>query len=394
MMSKRALLLGAFGLAALAAGVFWLQEPDPQAVLRQATKNLLAEKTFHADLQASFAGLPVGMSGGNLAASATGIDIALRSDIDRTQPATPASVSTFEFVQHLASGGRALLSGEARRKDGVYYARLQAIEGVEGIDAARVVGRWMKSDRSFLELLFAEAAPAPLFDEASAESMKSAIMNVDLFSVQKKLSKETVAGESSYHYAVALNMEAVSALLLKQRELETGKPIAAEDVLAVTNELVPWGKPAGEIWIGAHSRRLKKMTLTTTFGQDGKGGTGHATLMLSKEGTSLASDAPQAEDVDKVLGPLFDKRLNLAGGRSLAQASPEAPQPHQPLAAPPAIAAQETDTDSDGLSDSQEFFYGTDAWSPDTDGDGYPDGLEVDKGMNPLGPGALFGFGL
>jgi len=44
----------------------------------------------------------------------------------------------------------------------------------------------------------------------------------------------------------------------------------------------------------------------------------------------------------------------------------------------------ETDTDADGLSDSQEATRGTNPSIADTDGDGYADGLEVANGSNPL----------
>ena len=43
---------------------------------------------------------------------------------------------------------------------------------------------------------------------------------------------------------------------------------------------------------------------------------------------------------------------------------------------------------------SEEFIFGSDSWNPDTDGDGWTDGVEVANGKNPVGPGALFGFGL
>ena len=47
------------------------------------------------------------------------------------------------------------------------------------------------------------------------------------------------------------------------------------------------------------------------------------------------------------------------------------------------------DTDDDGLSNAEEFYYGTDPLDPDTDGDGLPDGWEVDYGLDPLdGSGA------
>ncbi|MFH0852976.1 MAG: hypothetical protein V1853_01040 [bacterium] len=47
------------------------------------------------------------------------------------------------------------------------------------------------------------------------------------------------------------------------------------------------------------------------------------------------------------------------------------------------------DTDSDGLSDIDESFYGTEIDNQDTDGDGYLDGEEVDNGYNPNGTGTL-----
>jgi hypothetical protein len=48
-------------------------------------------------------------------------------------------------------------------------------------------------------------------------------------------------------------------------------------------------------------------------------------------------------------------------------------------------ACQGTDTDHDGLSDSDEPTYGANPTNPDTDGDGLPDGVEVfTYGSNPL----------
>ncbi|MBI4143146.1 hypothetical protein HY480_04700 [Candidatus Uhrbacteria bacterium] len=48
------------------------------------------------------------------------------------------------------------------------------------------------------------------------------------------------------------------------------------------------------------------------------------------------------------------------------------------------------DTDGDGLSDTEETFYGSNPRKSDTDGDGFTDGAEVEKGYSPTGPGKLF----
>ena len=45
-----------------------------------------------------------------------------------------------------------------------------------------------------------------------------------------------------------------------------------------------------------------------------------------------------------------------------------------------------TDLDGDGLTNYQEYLYGTDPRNPDTDGDGLTDGYEVAHGLNPLVP--------
>ena len=47
------------------------------------------------------------------------------------------------------------------------------------------------------------------------------------------------------------------------------------------------------------------------------------------------------------------------------------------------------DADGDGLSNAQEYTYGTDPRDSDSDNDGYTDGFEVSSGSNPLDPGSV-----
>jgi hypothetical protein len=68
--------------------------------------------------------------------------------------------------------------------------------------------------------------------------------------------------------------------------------------------------------------------------------------------------------------------VSLAGGDS---------SPRQRQVA--AIAAPVTDTDADGLADSEENYWKTDFRNPDSDGDGFKDGEEVLSGHNPAKAG-------
>lgn len=53
------------------------------------------------------------------------------------------------------------------------------------------------------------------------------------------------------------------------------------------------------------------------------------------------------------------------------------------------IEINNNDLDQDGLTNSEEAFYGTDPARADTDNDGYSDYDEVQSGYNPLGEGRL-----
>lgn len=397
-MSKRAIIFGGLGLAAIVTAALFLLDPDPQAVLRKAQRKIVTEDAMRVDLEGRVV-QPPGDPAGVIVAAATGVDIVMRTDLDFSVPLDQSSRTTFAFSQQTAEGEPVVLSGESRRKAGRHYLRLERTGGLTDDLAERLRERWVVSGRSFLDFLLPPDERAleerPL-DIAGLTTMAIAFTDVDLFRVTEKLPDAKVGDVKARHYAVELNMDAVSALMLKLREVKTGVPIQADDVLVVTAEVVRWGQPVGEVWIDKRHGKFLKVELVSALDGDVASGAIGGMMTFSRYGEPVSVEAPQAEELERVLGPNFAKRLSLADDRA-AQAAAEAAAdaPKAPTALPaPGEAVMQTDSDADGLSDGQEFFYGSDAWNPDTDADGWTDGLEVSKGMDPVGPGALFGFGL
>ncbi len=106
--------------------------------------------------------------------------------------------------------------------------------------------------------------------------------------------------------------------------------------------------------------------LTVTAGQD------DTTVLVARIGTDVSTVATPGPVETETATP--------------EPATPEAtPAPATPAASPAASPAPvDTDSDGDGLVNSDEIAIGTDPDNPDTDGDGLTDGEEVELGTDPL----------
>jgi hypothetical protein len=397
MTRRRKIILALIALSAFAGILFALREPDAQAVVHRAQILLAAEKTMRVDIVSTLLGPPAALAG-ETTLSATGVGIVIKADLDRSDAVHPASDSVFELTQETAEG-QAKLSGESRRKAGLYYLHLDAAVGPVDPSAQRLLGVWAKSERPLTELLVPPSENAlgdrPL-DAAGVQALRNIVGAVDLFKVDKVLPRQDIGGVDCRHYAVEMDLEALSSLLLKLREVRSAAPLGPADILSVTKEILPWGKPFGEAWISKSDGRIIRLKLQTQM-MDAAGKPSSAAMAqfdFSRYGQPVPIAAPQAKDLASLFTVSQVGQLKPAGNRPTSATSTALASPPAAVPLAPGQAAIEADSDGDGLNDGQEAFYGSDPWSPDTDADGWSDGLEVDKGMNPVGPGTLFGFGL
>lgn len=393
-MKRRSLtIIGILALGGVALLVRFLLKPDPGSLLRQAQVRLFDAKTVRVELDAEFSGDPKALGfPGVEDGGAVRIAARVRTDADRTAPTRPASISAFAFSEEIGEL-REAVAGEARRKDGIHFLKLSSAQLPELPDASRLIGRWVRWDRPFLEWLIPSDPSAlderPL-DQAGLAALRETLGALDLFRILKELPVEKGEGQAVRHYAVELDPKAVIALRLKLRELRTGAAAGTEDFIRYTAAMTLWGAPVGEIWIGAKDRLPRKISLTAKMPAEQGNATLKGTLVLSRYGAPVRVERPEAEDLEALLGPVFDERLRLSGNRDLP--SPEAGK--KPAESEKAFVPGSGDADGDGLDDVQEAFYGADPNKADTDGDGMKDGEEVAQGRDPAGPGALFEFGL
>jgi len=403
-MNKTKVIFILIAAAALSAVVWFLAQPDGSIVLLQAQKNLAEAKTLRYEVELDVVGvwarkeLPLG--GGEDPIHFKGT---VRTDIDRNDPVLPASSSHFDLSLS-SQDSEFLLRGDARKKDGRHYLRLQeaSMEFFPGIE--RAIGKWVYSDDPFIEFLVpkeeTELEEFPLDGEAIKE-LETGFSTIPIFRHIETLAPEKLDGAENLHYRIGINSEAVAALLLKKKELATGVEAEAEEFIELLAQVSTWGEVEGEIWIGKKDRRIRRLDLKTTLPEELGGAVISTKTFMTRYGEAVSVEAPEAEDVLDLFGRILIGRLDLAGERDIKEAPPEEDEAAAGLvpaegeeAGAETPVVQTGDSDGDGLSDASESFYGSDAWNPDSDGDGWSDGVEVANGRDPMGPGVLFGFGL
>lgn len=331
-------------------------------------------------------------------ATSTVVTARVRTDADLRDPAVPASASAFELRAE-AGGEVSSLAGETRRIGGEHWLKLAKATGAYARAAEPVVDRWASDDAPLLERILPGAARIPaapafgLLREGAVPTIGAVLRGTASLGLER-----SGARALSRHRVVAPSGGEIPALFEYAARTSQGlEKLPADDERALRAIVAAWGSPVGEAWIDARTGRFAKIVLASQVSGERVRGVARATVVFSREGAPVAVDRPvDARDLDELLAGGPDKHLSLAGERLRDErpAGAEAPGGIASSSGRLTDPGKAKDSDGDGLIDTQEFFYGSDAWNPDTDADGWNDGDEVKKGRDPAGAGALFGFGL
>lgn len=227
------------------------------------------------------------------------------------------------------------------------------------------------------------------------------IKDYSLLQYSSDLGDENIGGVDTYHYSIKLDVEEAARFMIdimKEAAEKSGETEAQDfsQYLEENAENVENTKEAlnfvmnninSEVWIGKEDGLIHRFKITgyfdeqfvkdfaKTMSEDGAYNDEDMGMLLdanfevdytfSNFGGAKVNKPQDAKDLKKVMEGAF---ANMGFSNS--------------------SMVSEVDTDSDGLSDAAESFYGSDINKPDTDGDGYKDGTEVDNGYDPIVAGS------
>ncbi len=265
-----------------------------------------------------------------------------------------------------------------------FYFKIKGIPPVPMYDLSEFNDRWIQVNFQQLQDTYgikvnpgAQADPAKIKED---QRKFAAAYKKYPFMLLKKLADETVDNEACYHLELNLDKERFknfTAELIKLAEADQTLPAGtAENYTQSMDDALKDTAISGETWIGKKSGMFKKIVVSIL--SDTESGIGEFKIAgaLSQVNRPQQIDPPAAsmslpEATEKIMGQMM-------GGMEADMATSTVE-----------LIFSDPDTDLDGLTDSAELMYGTDAENPDTDGDGYKDGDEVNNGYDPNGPGKL-----
>jgi hypothetical protein len=279
------------------------------------------------------------------------------------------------------------------------YVRFTTMpDRVGAVDVGELRGKWLRYDLDRLR----GSIDAPLFGSVGRaftagerDELLRRVAASAFVSHVRTLPKETINGVRVFHYETMPEPLYFKDFLVREESIRLGRILTEKELTSVDSSFGSVTPLTSEVWIGTRDYRLYRIILRFRVTDEGRTGIVEVTATFGSFGsrTEIAQPDGKITDVDDILAkllPAVAEHLPLAQDGSVrVMAAEEEQHVGLPVDVRDPKAA---DGDKDGLTDSMEFFFGTDPAIADTDGDGMEDGAEVDEGRDPRGPGMLFDF--
>ncbi len=375
-------LVGLFAVAAVLIGaavfVTWflfgrsLNDDVRRMLVTMSNLQTVRVKTELKDSQANY------FDGAKLRMGAEGV-------VDLTDKADLAFDQQFA-VDASIDGAQA--SGQYRRLSAGDYLYFDDAPETDELDLSAFADQWIFIPKGLsLAPLFGGDTMRQLTEE-DWQALVKLVNKVDLVETQKTGIIEIIDGDPSLPYSFVVNSEGMKIFLVTWWELRHGQLIDAVSFQKIVADVDGMDDVKGTLYIGRKTFLLHRLTI--------KSPTLDVKITLSDFNQPVELTAPEekTKDVRRILSELGFNVAALPSAMTGTASGSSAPSSFGSIPGNSANAAANDDPDEDGLDNTMEFFYGTNARDADTDGDGVSDGDEVSRGKNPKGSGGLFSFGL
>jgi len=393
------LIVGFMSLtAALLAMLALLLLPQVSEVVDLMKWRMATAESFRVDADIEWHGWKtVSNNGGKANREQEAVRITTSGLVDRTDSESMEQTHKFRAAFG-APSVRYLFEGEYRRIGEENFLKLDTVPDDLGtFKLDRFSGRWLQLD--FADVFGAVGVPfiggSRSWSDEDRAYLADQLRITPFISVVNRLKDDTVNEIASLHYEIRPEVLFFKDFYLTEEKLRRGSELTDAERRGIDRFFANVQPEIGEMWIGRTDFRLYKLRLRFRYDDGVRDGVLSAMFDFSNFGEPVAVGRPEGEieDVQKIIDSLLPGIVNslplaALGGQRVASEDESA------AGLPSGDAVADPDSDRDGLTDTLEFFYGSDPNDPDSDGDGTGDGDEVEKGLNPTGSGGLFDFGM
>ena len=349
--------------------------PSPEIVLSRAVLNTLNTKTVQYSLDLS---VEANTKEGSSTAPNGNYDLSVNGSYDRIDQNNQKSISEvkLKFLQNNQPTINGALESRTIGND-LYFS---VTDGPTEID--NIKNQWIKfviTDNETVKAVQDEAKTSTEKNITPDQKKKLDNQLSKIAKISKVFSDDKIDNMDTYHYQYQVNQLELAKYAALYQEIYKDKPALSdnekEDLIKQSKDLPT---VTGEIWIGKKDFNLYRMNLNYNLTKDSSDYKVKLDLKLKNYGQPVQVNMPEkSKTFEEVFKSFFPQNSSI-DYNDIDQDSNNK-----------IIVNGSTDDDNDGLTNSEESYYGTDPKNPDTDGDGYNDGAEVKAGYDPNGPGKL-----